>query len=95
MARKISSKDLFEQEDLFKEVRDSADKTIKKLGDFKREIQKIAKTSQKAMNSLKLGDSKSIKTLMTLVEKANKLNKEAIAIDKARQTALKDRKSVV
>lgn len=88
MARKISSKDLFAQEDLFKEVRDSADKTIKKLGDFKREIQKIAKTSQRAMKSLKLGDSKSIKTLMSLVEKANKLNKEAIAIDKARQTAL-------
>tara|TARA_R110000751_G_scaffold73709_2_gene149083 strand:+ start:4598 stop:8422 length:3825 start_codon:yes stop_codon:yes gene_type:complete len=85
---KISSRDLFTQEDIFKGVRDSADKTLKKLTKFKGELKKLASQSQKAFKSVKIGDAKSIKTLMTLVEKANKINKESIAIDKARKASL-------
>ena len=88
MAQKISSKDLFEKEDVFKGVRDSAEKTIKKLGTFKKELRGVATETKKAFGSLKIDNAKSIKTLIELVEKANKVNKEAIAIDKARETAI-------
>lgn len=88
MANKISSRDLFEKEDIFKGVRDSADKTITKLDKFKTELKGIATESKKAFGSLKLDNAKGINDLIKLVDKANKVNQEAISIDKARKTAL-------
>lgn len=87
MAKKISSKDLFEKEDIFKGIRDSADKTIQKLDKFKSELKGIATSSKQAFGSLKIDNAKGINDLIRLVEKANKVNQQAIEIDKAKQTA--------
>ncbi len=87
MANKISSRDLFEKEDIFKGIRDSADKTIQKLDKFKTELKGIATSSKKAFGSLKIDNAKGINDLIKLVEKANKVNQQAIQIDQAKQTA--------
>ena len=87
MAKKISSRDLFEKEDIFKGIRDSADKTIQKLDKFKSELKGIATSSKQAFGSLKIDNAKGINDLIKLVEKANKVNQQAIEIDKAKQTA--------
>lgn len=91
MAKKISSRDLFEKEDIFKGVRDSADKTIQKLDKFKTELKGIATESKKAFGSLKIDNAKGINDLIRLVEKANKVNQQSIEIDKAKETATKQK----
>ncbi len=88
MAKKISSNDLFEKEDIFEGIRQSADKTIKKLTKMKLDLQKIAKQMKTAFNNVKFENSKGINQMLQLVEKANKLNKESISIDKAKQQAM-------
>lgn len=88
MAKKISSNDLFEKEDIFEGIRDSANKTIKKLTKMKLDLQKIAKQMKTAFNNVKFENSKGINQMLQLVEKANKLNKESISIDKAKQQAM-------
>ena len=88
MAKRISSKDLFEQEDIFKGVRDSAETTIKKLDGLKQGLVGLAKETKSAFSSVKIDNVQSLNQLIKLVEKANKINKEAIAIDKARKQSL-------
>jgi len=88
MAKKIGSNDLFEQEDIFKGIRDSADKTIAKMKKLKLDMQRTAKTIKTAFNNIKFDNSKGLKDLLKLAEKANKIKQQSVAIDKAQQTAM-------
>ena len=88
MAKKINSRDLFEQEDIFKGIRDSADKTIQKLDGLKDGLKNLAIETKRAFQGIKLDNLQDINKLLKLIEKANALNKQAIEIDKARSISV-------
>lgn len=87
MARQIKASDVFEG-DIFENVRQSAIKTIETLDKMNNELRVTAQTMKKELGSLKIDSLSSIKQLIQLTEKANKLNKESIAINKARNEAV-------
>lgn len=92
MAKKISSRDLFEQEDLFKGVRDSADQTIKKLTQLKEGMIKSAQEMKTAFSGLKLDNLKDLEKFVQLAEKSNKITQQSLQIDKQKKTAIDQKK---
>ena len=88
MAKKISSQDLFTSEDIFKGIRESANKTMKQLDDMTSKLRKSAGEIQKTMGSIKFGNTAQIKKLMDLMQKVTKLQKEAQAIEQMRKVTL-------
>lgn len=88
MAKKISSQDLFTSEDIFKGIRESANKTMKQLDEMTSKLRKSASEIQKAMGSIKFGNTAQIKQLMDLMQKVTKLQKEAQAIEQMRKVTL-------
>jgi hypothetical protein len=88
MAKKISSRDLFENEDIFKGIRDSAAKTLKSLDDMRAKLKLSAEALKKTIGGIKFGNTKEINKLLTSLEKINKLSKEAQAIDQMRRTTM-------
>ena len=87
MAKKISSKDLFTEIDIFKGIRDSAEQTIKKMNQLQAEVQETASALKKSIGGAKFDSSKAINNVVKATTKANKLAKESIAIDKAKSQA--------
>jgi hypothetical protein len=96
MAKKISSKDLFEQEDIFKGVRDSAEKTLVSLNKINEEFKQTAATLKQSLGEAKFDSSDSIKKFTQATAEANKIQKQAIEIEKlkeqVRQQAIKSEK---
>lgn len=96
MAKKISSKDLFEQEDIFKGVRDSAEKTLISLNKINDEFKQTAATLKQSLGDAKFDSSDSIKKFTQATAEANKVQKQAIEIEKlkeqVRQQAIKSEK---
>lgn len=96
MAKKISSKDLFEQEDIFKGVRDSAEKTLVSLNKINDEFKQTAATLKQSLGDAKFDSSDSIKKFTQATAEANKIQKQAIEIEKlkeqVRQQAIKSEK---
>lgn len=96
MAKKISSKDLFEQEDIFKGVRDSAEKTLISLNKINDEFKQTAATLKQSLGDAKFDSSDSIKKFTQATAEANKIQKQAIEIEKlkeqVRQQAIKSEK---
>jgi hypothetical protein len=88
MAKKINSSDLFSSEDIFKGIRESANRTLKDLDKMTAKLKKSAVEIQKAMSSIKFGNTAQIKQLMDLMQKVTKLQKEAQAIETMRKTTL-------
>lgn len=88
MAKKISSQDLFTSEDIFKGIRESANKTMKQLDEMTSKLRKSAGEIQKTMGSIKFGNTAQIKQLMDLMQKVTKLQKEAQAIEQMRKVTL-------
>jgi TP901 family phage tail tape measure protein len=88
MATKISAKDLFESEDLFKGVRDSADDTIRKLDEIKSKFKTMGSEIKSSLKGLKIDNISDLNKILTLIEKANALNKQANQIDELRSQAL-------
>ncbi len=87
MAKKISSRDLFEQEDLFRGVRDSADQTIKKLTELKDGMVASAKEMKNAFSGIKLDNIKDLEKFVQLAEKSNKITQQSLQIDKQKKIA--------
>ena len=87
MAKQIKSSDIFEG-DIFENVRQSAIKTIDVLDKMNAEMKQTAQVMKKELGSMKLDSLSSIKELIRLTEKANQMNKESIAINKAREQAV-------
>ena len=96
MAKKISSKDLFESEDIFKGIRDSAEKTLISLNKINDEFKQTATTLKQSLGDAKFDSSDSIKKFTAATAEANKIQKQAIEIQKlqeqVRQQAIKSEK---
>ena len=96
MAKKISSKDLFEQEDIFKGIRDSAEKTLVSLNKINDEFKQTAATLKQSLGDANFDSSDSIKKFTQATAEANKIQKQAIEIEKlkeqVRQQAIKSEK---
>jgi hypothetical protein len=96
MAKKISSKDLFEQEDIFKGIRDSAEKTLVSLNKINDEFKQTATTLKQSLGSAKFDSSDSIKKFTAATAEANKIQKQSIEIQKlqeqVKQQAIKSEK---
>ena len=92
MAKKINSRDLFEQEDLFRGVRDSADKTIQKLTQLKEGMVASAKEMKAAFSGLKMDNLKDLEKFVKLAEQANKLSKQSIEVDKQKKVSTEQKK---
>jgi hypothetical protein len=90
MARQIKASDLFDNEDIFKGVRESAEKTIDVLEKVKTEFKQMADESKKAINNADLSNVKGITEFITATEKANKLKKDSISIEQQELTAKKN-----
>ncbi len=87
MAKKISSRDIFAEVDIFKGIRDSADDTIKKMELLQIEVQETATALKKSIGGAKFDSSKAIKNVVKATSDANKLAKESVQIDKAKSQA--------
>ena len=88
MAKKISSRDIFDQEDIFKGIRDSATKTITIMNDLQKEVMETAEALKKSIGGAKFDSAKAIKNVVDVTSKANKLKKESIQIDKLKKDAM-------
>ena len=96
MAKKISSKDIFAQEDIFKGIRDSAKLTIKQMKLLKTEVEGTAKSLQKSSGAgPKMGSQSEIQKIVKTQQEANKLKKEAIQIDKLHSQAVQQERRAV
>ena len=87
MAKRISSSDIFSEEDIFRGIRDSAEETIKMMELLRAEVEGTAQDLKKSIGGAKFDSVKSIENVVKVQEKANKLTKEAVQIDKAKSQA--------
>lgn len=88
MAKKISSRDIFSQEDIFKGIRDSAKQTITMMNNLQKEVMETADALKKSIGGAKFDSAKAIKNVVDVTQKANKLKKESIQIDKLKKDAM-------
>ena len=79
--KKIGIEDIFKEIDIFKTIRESAEKTITTLESMNREVMTTAETLKKAVGGAKFDSSKSINELNKAQTESNKLMKEAISIE--------------
>jgi hypothetical protein len=82
MAKKISSSDLFEQEDLFKGVRDSATKTLAVFNELQAELKATAQGLKSELSANTQASTAQLKQFSAASEQANKLMKQAVEIEK-------------
>ena len=73
MAKLIKSTDIFESDDIFKGIRDSASKTITELNQLNGEIVQTAESLKKSIGGAKFDSSKSIKEFTDATSRSNKL----------------------
>ena len=87
MAKKISSSDLFEQEDLFKGVRDSATKTLAVFNELQAELKATAQGLKGELAANTQASTAQLKQFGAATEQANKLMKQSIEIEKLKAQA--------
>jgi hypothetical protein len=89
MAKQIKASDIFEEEDLFKGLRDSALKTIETFDKLSAEMKKSAEEMKKSISATTLSTTTEIENLIKVTGKASAMTEESIKIDKAKAEALK------
>jgi DNA repair exonuclease SbcCD ATPase subunit len=77
MAKKISSNDIFENDDIFKGVRNSAEATIKLLEKINAEFRKTATTLKGSIGGSNFDSSKAINEFIKATQKANQLKQQS------------------
>jgi myosin heavy subunit len=87
MAKKITSSDLFDQEDLFRGVRESAIKTLSSLEKMNNELREIAQSLKSELAGNTQSSVAEIKKLNDATEQSNKVMREAIEIEKLQAIA--------
>jgi hypothetical protein len=87
MAKKISSTDLFEKEDIFEGVRLSAQKTIEQLNQLDAEFKGIAASMKASIGGAKFDSTKSVNEFINSTKQANQLMEESIKIEKMKAQA--------
>ena len=88
MAKLISSKDIFEDEDVFKGIRDSANKTIADLTKLESQMQKTASEIKASLGGQKLDNTQSLKDFTQATEQATKMTKEMVKIEQEKAKLL-------
>ena len=84
---KIRANELFEKEDIFQGIRESAEKTMVTLDKIDNEFKKIGATLKKDISQAKFGGAKELKEFMQMVEKANNLQRDTIKLEKEKAIA--------
>ena len=84
---KIRADELFEKEDIFQGIRQSAEDTMVTLGKIDDEFKKIGSTLKNDISKAKIGGAKELKEFMELVEKANNLQTNTIKLEKEKAIA--------
>jgi hypothetical protein len=87
MAKKISSSDLFEQEDLFKGVRDSATKTLAVFNELQAELKATAQGLKNELTANTQASTAQLKQFGAATEQANKLMRQSVEIEKLKAEA--------
>jgi hypothetical protein len=85
MAKQIKATDIFESEDIFRGIRQSAEQAIDTLGKFKTELKQTADELKKTIGGATVGDTKSINELITATQKANDVKEKTIKIDQEQE----------
>jgi TP901 family phage tail tape measure protein len=85
MAKQINRNDIAEQ-DLFKNVRDSAINTLKTISKLNEEFKETARVLKNEISGAKIGNSAEIEKFVKATTKANKLKKESIELSKLEKT---------
>lgn len=89
MAKKISSRDIFAEEDIFKAVKTSAKETIEMMKALKKEVEGTASQLKKGFGAKpSMDSSKNLEKIVKVSKQANTLKKEAIQIDKLHSQAI-------
>lgn len=94
MAKTIKASEIFENEDIFRGVRESATETIAVLEKMESQVKETATSLKSSIGSNKMDSSKTIKQFADDQSKANKLMMESIKIEELKQKALKTTESV-
>lgn len=81
MAKKISSSDLFSQEDLFKGVRDSAQSALVMINQLNAAIKTSAEGLKASIKGADLGSASGLKGFNQAASEANQLKEEAIRLE--------------
>ena len=84
---KIRANELFEKEDIFEGIRQSAEKTMVTLDKIDAEFKKIGATLKKDISQAKFGGARELKEFMQMVEKANNLQRDTIKLEKEKAIA--------
>ena len=87
MAKKISSSDLFDKEDIFEGIRQSAQKTIEQLNQLDAEFKGIAQSMKSSIGGAKFDSTKSVNEFINVTKQANDLMKESVNIEKLKAQA--------
>lgn len=85
MAKQIKATDVFESEDIFKGIRESAEQAIATLGKFKKELAGTADDLKKTIGGASMGDTKGINELIAATNKANDVKEKTIKIDQEQE----------
>jgi hypothetical protein len=90
MAKKISATDIFESEDIFKGIKESADETIKKFTEIDAALKKTAEGLKNDIGGADFGNTKGINSFVTATQQSTKTQKDAVAVTKVLAQAEKD-----
>ena len=89
MAKQIKANDLFENEDIFRGIRESAEKTIVTIDKLNAEFKTTAEGLKNTIGNADLGSTKGITDFTKATTQANQLQKEAAELAKMRAEAEK------
>lgn len=89
MAKQIKANDLFESEDIFRGIRESAEKTIVTIDKLNSEFKQTAEGLKNTIGNADLGSTKGINDFTKATTQANQLQKEAAELAKMRAEAEK------
>jgi TP901 family phage tail tape measure protein len=85
MAKQIKATDIFESEDIFRGIRQSAEQAIDTLGKFKLELKQTADELKKTIGGASVNDTKSINELIAATQKANQVKEQTVKIDQEQE----------
>jgi DNA repair exonuclease SbcCD ATPase subunit len=89
MAKQIKANDLFESEDIFRGIRESAEKTIITIDKLNAEFKQTAEGLKNTIGNADFGSTKGINDFTKATTQANQLQKEAAELAKMRAEAEK------
>ncbi len=88
MAKLIGAKDIFEDEDVFRGIRDSANKTIADLNRLEATMQQTAAEIKTSLGGQKLDSTQSLKEFAQATEQATKVSKEMVKVEQEKAKLL-------